>query len=512
MLSLFVLTVATEGLACTITANPADATDPAIGVEAGTSVSFTGSVSGNWNFGDTANNTATGTADTSHVYANPGLYTVTLTSNTICTAKVTVLPKNCDGKVSATFTATVNGLSVSFGITGAVSGNIYNWTFGDPDSGTSNTSTMAAPTHNFSKPGIYTVSLTANDGAGCTITSSQLLAVKCAEADNPMLTSPGTLSGTAGTAINFTSSVAVNWNFGDTGSSANTDTNKTSASHSYANAGTYNISITNPISGCSGTTAIVVSSSCPDASLAKISPIASPEVGTPYILINASKVSAGTFTDASQVVWKITNLNTGITVDPTVPGIEHPFNASHTFIEGGDYLISLTTTAGTCISTDTKSITIPPAKPKSVVLINGSNEVPWLKPGEAATLSNQNSSFFEYSWWIITAPDSNNNFEIETDVPITYTFPTAGTYTVKVSGIGGTGNSDSSEKTIKVSVVKAGDVDANEKLDLQDAILVLKVLAGLNNISININADANNDGKIGIEELIYILQVIAGLR
>lgn len=47
---------------------------------------------------------------------------------------------------------------------------------------------------------------------------------------------------------------------------------------------------------------------------------------------------------------------------------------------------------------------------------------------------------------------------------------------------------------------------------LADAILALKVLAGIGpSHSIEIT-DINNDGKIGLEEVIYILQKISGLR
>ena len=47
---------------------------------------------------------------------------------------------------------------------------------------------------------------------------------------------------------------------------------------------------------------------------------------------------------------------------------------------------------------------------------------------------------------------------------------------------------------------------------LADAILALKVLAGIAPYhSIEIT-DVNNDDKIGLEEVIYILQKVSGLR
>jgi hypothetical protein len=59
---------------------------------------------------------------------------------------------------------------------------------------------------------------------------------------------------------------------------------------------------------------------------------------------------------------------------------------------------------------------------------------------------------------------------------------------------------------------KPGDVNGDDHIDLTDAMLVLKILAGLSGGNISIYADVNGDKKIGIEELEYILQVVAGLK
>jgi len=52
-----------------------------------------------------------------------------------------------------------------------------------------------------------------------------------------------------------------------------------------------------------------------------------------------------------------------------------------------------------------------------------------------------------------------------------------------------------------------GDVNGDKVLDLKDAILALKIVAGAaGNVAINLPADVNEDGKIGIEEAVYVLQ------
>ena len=46
----------------------------------------------------------------------------------------------------------------------------YRWNFGDPGSGANNSSTLPSPTHQFSAPGNYTVSLTVNNGTTSPVT------------------------------------------------------------------------------------------------------------------------------------------------------------------------------------------------------------------------------------------------------------------------------------------------------------------------------------------------------
>jgi hypothetical protein len=58
----------------------------------------------------------------------------------------------------------------------------------------------------------------------------------------------------------------------------------------------------------------------------------------------------------------------------------------------------------------------------------------------------------------------------------------------------------------------AGDVDGNGYVTLGDAIVALRVVAGMNSAGVHVSADVNGDGKIGPSEAIYILQYVAGLR
>ncbi len=57
-----------------------------------------------------------------------------------------------------------------------------------------------------------------------------------------------------------------------------------------------------------------------------------------------------------------------------------------------------------------------------------------------------------------------------------------------------------------------GDVNGDGIVNLADAILVMRVTAGFNDVTVNLNADVNGDGKIGAEEVIYILKNIVGRK
>jgi hypothetical protein len=58
-----------------------------------------------------------------------------------------------------------------------------------------------------------------------------------------------------------------------------------------------------------------------------------------------------------------------------------------------------------------------------------------------------------------------------------------------------------------------GDIDNSEGIDLKDAIISLKISAGMNvTVPVYTSAEVSGDGKIGIVEVIYILQTLSGLR
>jgi len=57
-----------------------------------------------------------------------------------------------------------------------------------------------------------------------------------------------------------------------------------------------------------------------------------------------------------------------------------------------------------------------------------------------------------------------------------------------------------------------GDIDGDGDLDLADAVLALRILAGMDGEEVNLSASLKAPGRIGLDEVLYILQGAAGLR
>jgi len=129
-----------------------------------------------WEFGDPFSGTrdTSSLATTSHIYNMPGVYTITLsdTVNNSCYNRiqkniyVRALPRVHFTASDSTFCkvpAVVNFAGVSpDGI------KTWAWNFGDPASGSADTSSSQNSSHSYNQFGIYTIRLTATDSFGCT--------------------------------------------------------------------------------------------------------------------------------------------------------------------------------------------------------------------------------------------------------------------------------------------------------------------------------------------------------
>lgn len=121
-----------------------------------------------WDFGDSISGTAniSHDTDTYHIFVNPGDYYVTLFVNIGAEwdyrTQIIHIGTDC---FAAAFSETCAGNN-DFNFQNESTGNIISsqWNFGDPASGTSDTSTSLNPYHQYPGPGNYLVTLIVNDG------------------------------------------------------------------------------------------------------------------------------------------------------------------------------------------------------------------------------------------------------------------------------------------------------------------------------------------------------------
>jgi PKD repeat protein len=171
-----------------IVAAPAAQAGPSQAVNEGSPVAFTGSATGSsalsyqWNFGD--GTSAAGSLTPTHVYADEGTYTATLTvtdalgvssqaGTTITVNHVAPTPS-----LSGPSTGTA-GASLAFSATAtepsavdSAAGFTYTWSFGDGSAASG-----ATPSHTYAGPGTYTVTVTATDQDGASSSTSSSVTV-----------------------------------------------------------------------------------------------------------------------------------------------------------------------------------------------------------------------------------------------------------------------------------------------------------------------------------------------
>ncbi len=196
-----------------------------------------------WNFGD-GTPAVTGPS-ASHVYVTPGTYTVKLAAtNSIGTVTASQVI-SVEGKPVASFVADRTTLPAPGAVvfidtsTGTPSPSTWRWEFGD---GTAD-STEQSPTHTFSKPGTFTVRLTATNSRGASTATTVVTASNPTQAAFSRTPASGIVPLLVAFTDESTGSpapTAWQWDFGDA-SAASTERNPT---HVYQSVGTFTASLT----------------------------------------------------------------------------------------------------------------------------------------------------------------------------------------------------------------------------------------------------------------------------
>ena len=317
--------------------------NPTIGI-APLTVTFTNSSTGDydtcsWDFGDTG--TSTDCSDPSHQYTIPGVYTVSLevsgkggVTDTVKTNYISVYDP-----VVADFSGSPTGgpapLTVTFTNTSTGDYDTCSWDFGDTGTSTN----CSNPSHQYTVPGVYTVSLEISGDGGVTETvKTNYITVYTPAVAN---FSGNPTSGNAPLKVNFVNQSTGDfssclWEFGDGG----TSTDCIAPSYDYTAAGIYNVSLT--VSGLGGTDKATKANY-----ITVIGPVVanfqgSPRIGTPPLTVNFSNLSTGSFNNCT---W---NFGDGGTSNSCG-------NPSHTYVAIGNYTVSLTLSGPGGMDMETKT-------------------------------------------------------------------------------------------------------------------------------------------------------------
>ncbi|MCC6691144.1 MAG: PKD domain-containing protein [Bacteroidia bacterium] len=290
-----------------------------------------------WTFGDGGTSGNVTTAN--HTYSAPGLFTVKLfvtdnfgcTDSLVKTDSVKVYDITPDFYIKSQ--SGCDSLQVFFRDTSKTNpaATAWLWTFGD-----GKTSIAQHPSHYYSTPGSYNVTLlVTNSDGSCSVTKNNIVVFKKPSA---AFTASSTLS-CPGTALNFTNqSTNTNkylWDFGDPASGINNTSTLSAPSHTYAGNGTYTVKLiaTDSITGCSNT-------------LTKTNYII---IDKPVIGFKTSSTASTcpplsvTFVDTSTAVSGISNRYWDFGDGNIAPVITND-TASNTYLAAGKYTVKLIVT------------------------------------------------------------------------------------------------------------------------------------------------------------------------
>jgi hypothetical protein len=316
-------------------------------------------VAWHWDFADKQ------TADVQnpeHIYADPGKYLVTLTITdsgglqVSGSKEITVLPPGNNPPIANfTYLQQNRKLVIDFtDISTDTDGTIvsWNWDFGDKT-----TDTTKNPSHTYAVAGTYQVVLTVTDNGGKTGSITIRVTV------NPLVNQPPVISNITGTQTSFKPLIGTfsetssdpdgfisqwDWNFGDGQVFSTTNIALKNPTHTYANPGTYTVTLTVTDDGLpDGTNKRTATSSIPNFVIspppANIPPVALFTVDTnnAFAPLKVNFTDNSTDADGKIVSW-LWEFELGSTLF---------FNAqtyqkivSHTFTKSGTYPVKLTVT------------------------------------------------------------------------------------------------------------------------------------------------------------------------
>ena len=378
-----------------------------------------------WDFGDGNTQQSFGNTIT-YAYSTPQDATVSLlvTNSHGCQASVTkqniveVLPAiNPLFSVNKNLLCTLSD-SVTFTNTSTGPGTLqYSWDFGD-----GNTSAQSNPVHKYNTKGVYQVKLTVSNTVGCSATSYPVQ-VNAAYFNTNFNSSPLCREARF-TSSSYLSPSSSFWQFGD----GNISNSYFGASHTYATAGTYNVTLINTYGACKDTITKPVTV---QETVNFNSNITMPASACQNNTVNFTSTAN---TAPGLIKWEFGD---GSSYNTTSP------NTWHNYSQPGTYTVKMTNVFGTCSETVTKQIVINPMPNSQGFIANYGGIC-----GAPVTVNFTDTTTGAVSWqWYLhgtwSAPFSNSQ-------NASYTFVNDGYYNVYVTVTTAAGCSKTIGKQINV--------------------------------------------------------------
>ena len=377
----------------------------------GTPTSWSWSVTGPATF-------TSGLQNPNFTFTAAGSYTVALTATNASGSNTHTVASY----ITITATPTVNFivsdsllscpiLNVTFtnGTTGSSSPH-YKWDFGD---GT--TSTLTSPSHSYSLPGSYPITLVDSDGTGCTGSKVKTAYVRVDSVPVPHFAAATTTYCTLPASVTFsntsTGATTYKWYFGDgTTSTAATPT------HSYTASGTYTDTLIafNAV-GCSDT--LIRTSYISVGNL-----IAAFTFGANDCINNSIAFTNGSSPTGYTSAWVFGDGATSGAANPT-----------HTYTSAGTYNVRLVIHSGSCTDTVIHSITVITGPVASFSASSTYNCTAPFTP----TFTNSSTGATGYTWHF-----GDGGSSTATTSTVTHTYTATGTYTVTLIATSASGCSD----------------------------------------------------------------------
>ncbi len=312
----------------------------------------TNATSYSWNFGNGVNSTLTNPVIT---YANPGIYTVTLTATNATGSDIETKTNYITvfGIPNTEFTANVfegcPPLNVQFtnqstqGVTPSQPITTYEWDFGDGSPLNSSTN----PSHIYTASGTYNVSLEATDGNGCVKKIVKAAYIEVYPEPVGSFSSPNRFSCQAPHTVNFnnnsTGGATYLWYFGD----GTTSTQQT-PSHTYSSTGYYTVSmvVTNSF-GCKDSVVLT--------NYVQIGVFDANFTPSQFTLCQGQTIGFSPASFYQTYSWNFGDPGSGALNTSSIFNPNHQFNTSGTFT-----VTLIATNSGGCTDTVTHTITVNP--------------------------------------------------------------------------------------------------------------------------------------------------------